>query len=122
MPTLERLKAVVIHGLKDNSRDRLLNIIWKSLLLINNIQIIIIQIAFKFKILIPEVTFLSSSRRAIIEDARAFLKTMVILKPALSRLYIRFHPVYRPCFYFTRKQMTPFEVFIAFEKADHKTP
>jgi hypothetical protein len=21
--------------------------------------------------------------------------------------YIRFHPVYRPCFYFTRKQMTP---------------
>jgi hypothetical protein len=68
----------VIHGLEDNSRDRLLNIIWKSLPLINNIQIIIIQIAFKFKILIPEVTFLSSSRRAIIEDARAFLKTMVL--------------------------------------------
>jgi hypothetical protein len=30
------------------------------------------------------------------------------LKPAISGLYIRFHPVYRPCFYFTRKQMTPF--------------
>jgi hypothetical protein len=31
-----------------------------------------------------------------------------ILKPAISGLYIRFHLVYRPCFYFTRKQMTPF--------------
>jgi hypothetical protein len=31
-----------------------------------------------------------------------------ILKPAISGLYIRFHPVYRPRFYFTRKQMTPF--------------
>ena len=31
-----------------------------------------------------------------------------ILKPAISGLYILFHPVYRPCFYFTRKQMTPF--------------
>jgi hypothetical protein len=31
-----------------------------------------------------------------------------ILKPAISGLYIRFHPVYRPCFYFIRKQMTPF--------------
>ena len=31
-----------------------------------------------------------------------------ILKPAISGLYIRFHPVYRPCFYFKRKQMTPF--------------
>jgi hypothetical protein len=31
-----------------------------------------------------------------------------ILKPAISGLYIGFHPVYRPCFYFTRKQMTPF--------------
>jgi hypothetical protein len=26
----------------------------------------------------------------------------------LPGLYIRFHPVYQPCFYFTRKQMTPF--------------
>jgi hypothetical protein len=31
-----------------------------------------------------------------------------ILKPAISGLYIRFHPVYRPRFYFTRKQMTAF--------------
>jgi hypothetical protein len=31
-----------------------------------------------------------------------------ILKPAISGLYIRFHPVYQPCFYFIRKQMTPF--------------
>jgi hypothetical protein len=31
-----------------------------------------------------------------------------ILKPAISGFYIRFHPVYRPCFYLPRKQMTPF--------------
>jgi hypothetical protein len=31
-----------------------------------------------------------------------------ILKPAISGFYIRFHPVYWPCFDFTRKQMTPF--------------
>jgi hypothetical protein len=31
-----------------------------------------------------------------------------ILKLAISGFYIRFHPVYRPCFYFIRKQMTPF--------------
>jgi hypothetical protein len=31
-----------------------------------------------------------------------------ILKPAISGFYIRFHSVYRPCYYFTRKQMTPF--------------
>ena len=30
-----------------------------------------------------------------------------ILKPAISGFYIHFHPVYRPCYYFTRKQMTP---------------
>ena len=29
-------------------------------------------------------------------------------KTAISGLYIRFHPVYRPCFYFIRKHMTPF--------------
>jgi hypothetical protein len=31
-----------------------------------------------------------------------------ILKPAISGFYICFHPVYRPCFYFIRKHMTPF--------------
>jgi hypothetical protein len=31
-----------------------------------------------------------------------------ILKPAISRFYIRFHPIYRPCFYFIWKLMTPF--------------
>jgi hypothetical protein len=31
-----------------------------------------------------------------------------ILKPAISGFYIRFHPIYRPCFYFIRKHMTPF--------------
>jgi hypothetical protein len=37
-----------------------------------------------------------------------------ILKPAISGLYIRFHPVYQPCFYFTRKQMTGRAGFILF--------
>jgi hypothetical protein len=47
-----------------------------------------------------------------------------ILKPAISGFYIRFHPVYRPCFYLPRKQMTPkivftFDVFFSAETTMH---
>jgi hypothetical protein len=36
-------------------------------------------------------------------------RTKTRLKPAISGFFfIRFHPVYRPYFYFIRKQMTPF--------------
>jgi hypothetical protein len=37
-----------------------------------------------------------------------YIALLKILKPAISGFYIRFHPVYRPCFYFIRKHMTPF--------------
>ena len=49
--------------------------LWERLGIYSSIKLFI---AIKFKILIPEVTLLSSSRRVIIEDVRTFLKTMVL--------------------------------------------